>query len=181
MKKRNLFLMILFSFLTIGVYIAFWLHLTRKDVVRRLGTPKAVPPLVVLFSPFIVLLVGTLAALLLGSHDNSSGPEAGRNLFITLLIPLFIIGILVIPLWWFYKYFKAVHSATGYTDGMLLYIIWMLCIFVAFFPVWMLLVQNDINKAVSRESEHPAPPNPGDIGQYAPPAPPQTPAAPGSY
>lgn len=141
--------MILLIIVTFGIYVPVWLYLTRRDLVKALGNPKAVPPFWYLLAPILLLVI--LAVLLLAfSGADSTNVSPAVNIIMFLGGTAAIISTIVIPLWWFYRYFQAVHNTSGYTDHVLLYIIWILCIIVVPFPIWMLLVQNDINKTVLR-------------------------------
>jgi hypothetical protein len=147
MKKRNIAIMALLTIVTLGIYVPVWLYRTRQEIMRHTSRSKAIPPFILLLLPYLVLFVLLGISLATGSDASSS---IFNSLILLLAGPVAIIGMFVIPLWWFYRYFTAVHEVTHGTDGMLLYVIWVLCVFIVFFPVWMLLVQNDLNKTAAQ-------------------------------
>lgn len=158
MKKRSLPVILLLALVTLHIYVFFWLYATRKDLVRQAGNPKAIPRLIWLFLPAIVFIVVLLAGALTSLSGAPGNSIVKASAF--LVGPLGIIGLFVIPLWWFYHYFTVLHKVTQGSEPVLLYVIWIICLFVGFLPVWMLLAQNDINKAADRLTQASSPPQP---------------------
>lgn len=167
MKKRHPAAVLLLPIVTLGIYCVYWLYATRRELLARTGNNNAIPSVFILFLPFI-LLVGLVIAGALASGDASLAPgEADAEtslgvvsvISIILIIGFFIGGIFVLPLWWFWKYCKAVVAVTGNKgmDFTQLYVLYVAIVWLCgVAPVWMLITQLDFNKiADGNDTDHP--------------------------
>jgi hypothetical protein len=149
MKKRNLFVVLVLSFITLGLYGLFWLYFTRRDILRFLPDKKAIPSFWVMAAPVLILLGLATLALIINALSTRSGGNPINGVLLLVGIPTSF-ATLVVPFWWMWHYFKAVYALTAKagqtgTEVWVLYLLWIASILVAV-PVWMLLVQNDLNK-----------------------------------
>jgi len=164
MKKRNLFLVCVLTILTLGIYLLVWLYDTRKDAVKQLNEPKAIPPVSILFLPFMLLLVSFVFSL--ATRDSNAG-----NVIVLLVGIVAVPAIFIVPLWWFYKYSHGMYRVTHGTEPMLLYVLFIVLYTVGLGFVWMILVQNDINKALEHQVQAPQPPDTTPAIEHSPPQP----------
>jgi drug/metabolite transporter (DMT)-like permease len=168
MKKRSILTICILGFVTLGIYMLVWLYQTRREIVKTLNDPKAIPPFWVLFAPLLVLLVVVAAVVTSGGNTPLSN------------IPALLIGVvtvpaaILIPYWWIYKYSHAADRITQGTDPMLLFVLYILLYATGLGFVWMILVQNDINKYLEN-SGHAAPPPSAPSVPQQPYTPPQMP------
>ena len=107
-RKRNWFLVILFSFITFGLYGIYWYVVTKKEM----------------------------------TDLGADIPTA------------FLVIIPIVNIYWLWKYSKGVESiSNGNTNGVLLFIIWLV-----FSPVAIYLTQTELNKHAEGSSPMPAEP-----------------------
>ena len=147
MKKRNLGIMILLTFVTLGIYTMVWIYKSRKEVTTILQNDKAIKPFIWLLAPLLILIALFFIIFLVNFISNSDSNTVGT--VVTAFGFLAVLGTFAIPFWWFVGYFKAVHAATGGNDFSLLYGIWVISFLVGV-PIWILLVQNDLNKKIDQ-------------------------------
>jgi hypothetical protein len=160
MKKRNLWAVAGLIIITLGIYIFYWLYMTRLDIVRRLQNKQAIPRVTWLFIPFLVLISSTVLSFIVQYFNGGTLPTA-MGVVLTLTAIPSVVAIVVLPFWWFYKYSIAMHAALQRTDGMGLYILWLVSGFVLCgVPIWMFVIQNDINKALRPPQQQPDSPTP---------------------
>ncbi len=183
MKKRNIGLVLLFSFITLGIYVIYWLYIIRKELLPFAHNKNNFPRVLWLFLPWLLLI----SLLLLMAVLTASMPDSGSTfvgivaIFTSLVIFGGIIAGIIVSFWWFYRFFKGIAEVTGGTDPMLMYVLWIL-FNLMFGPIWTLLVQNDINKFIDNGYR----PVPKEVPpQWYPPAPegpaPQMPLPPNPY
>jgi cytochrome c biogenesis protein CcdA len=107
MKHRNIVTVIILSLITLGIYDLYWLASTKKEL--NAHTKIHVPTLWLLFSPILLLLPMTIILLATRGADQSVAA------IISIVLGIFIvIGVTVVPVYWFLKYSKAVSE---YTNG----------------------------------------------------------------
>jgi len=152
MKHREVWKVIVFGIITLGIYDIYWLYSTRKEMVA-LG--QKIPRLIILFLPIIALLATALIQFIAGlasgsasvNGDMTRGVPAVVNIITILLGVLSVIGMIVISIYWFYQYSKAVYMVTagqvsiGLSMGLL---ILLNAVNVGF--VWCAIIQDGLNK-----------------------------------
>lgn len=149
MKKRSLLGMFLLTFVTLGIYQLFWLYNTKQELKSK---GQSVPPIALLFTPFLLLTIVVLFQLI-SRFSMASGTEtASGNTMVNLLSLLFglvaPLAILPIFLYWFYKYCKAAEVVTsgrlsfGFSYAMSI----VLSLFGVGF-IWTLIMQEGFNSA----------------------------------
>lgn len=198
MKKRHVLAVLGLSFVTLGIYVIYWLYKTRKELLHFLPDKKAIPRVIILFIPVFAMIGVVIGTGIISAALTFESPAYNAVWIATLiLIILSVLAACVVSFWWFYRYFRAVEAVTQGNDAMLLYTLWIILTIIGFGPVWVLIVQNDLNKFIEnghRPLKAPAypgypdntqqwqtPPQP-QHGQPHPPAPNypnQTPPAPG--
>ncbi len=146
MKKRNLPIVLLLTLVTLGIYALFWTYKTRQEILSQLADKKAIPSIFILLSPLFMALAFALLLLLQRASSNAIVLDV---LFVLLGMSL-VIASLVVPFWWFYKYFKALDQVTHADNFALLYCLWVIGAVFGFLPIWMMLAQNDLNKVIDR-------------------------------
>lgn len=189
MKKRNIAFVLLMSFLTLGIYIIYWLYATRKELLNYLPDKNTIPRVFYLFLPWLVLislfLLMSVVMAFAGTNDSAANI---MSIFVTIFGLVGFIGGIVVAFWWFYRYFKGVEMVTNGTDATLMYVLWIL-LSLMIGPVWTLLVQNDINKFIDngyrplakeppQQWQQPMQPGPQAPYQPMPPQQPYYPPAP---
>lgn len=112
MKHRNPLAVVGLSIITLGIYDLYWLSVTRKELNSK--TRHKVPTVWLLVSPIIILIgVAILQIVVSASNASSGGSRAGVNILSVLLGIIAVIGLLVVPMIWFYKFSKAVNEYTA--------------------------------------------------------------------
>ncbi|HET8709031.1 MAG TPA: DUF4234 domain-containing protein [Candidatus Saccharimonadales bacterium] len=154
MKKRSVGLVIVLSIITLGIYTLFWLFDTKEEMNAR---GAKIPPLKLLFLPLLGLAAIILLELIANGVD---GQESSRKSFniMAALVGVFSIGaMLIIPLYWYYKYCRGIELATrGQTTFGTSYLLWIVLSFVGVGFVWPGIIQSGFNTA---DSVGPANPN----------------------
>jgi hypothetical protein len=144
MKKRNLAAVLLLPFVTLGIYCIYWMYATRKELVSRNGDSRSIPPVIILFLP-LFLLAGVAMLIFLISFS-------GRSSVIVTVLSILLgaagaLSMLVIPLWWTWKYCRVVAATTHDMDFTQLYVLYVVIGWLfGLLPVWMLMVQLSFNK-----------------------------------
>ncbi len=158
MKKRNIFLVPFLTLITLGIYGIYWLYAVRRGLVEITGSKKDAPPVFFLFAPLVLsFLVVVLPSMFLASL-----PEDNRAVFSALTLisgMIMLVGMIVVPLWWFYKFFQTLYRVTRQTEGVILYVIGIVLTIAGVGVFIMLVAQNDINKYLSTRTPQ-VPPNP---------------------
>ena len=167
MKKRSPIIVLLLSLVTLGIYHIYWLYITRKEVSYKLQNQVPSWPLVVLFSPFIVILL----IVLLYADLSSVGvePNSGINSLYFLVGSLAVLALIIIPFIWIYKFTKLISALTPQISNSL-YLIWVILAIFGVSIIWPVIVQSHLNGIIDgQQPEQPALP---------PSAPPATTSAP---
>ena len=139
MKHRNLLPTVILGYVTLGIYGLYWLIVTRRSLVEKLGNKKAVPSVLLLFVPFFLIAAAIIVAVLFRSNT-----AANIMIILTYLIAL-IVGP-IISIYWFYKFTNALHQVAQGIDPILHLVLAIIMWSVGLGPVWLLLAQNEINK-----------------------------------
>jgi hypothetical protein len=169
MKKRNPFLVIVLSIVTLGIYDLYWLSSTRKVLNQK--TAEKVPGVWMLIVPILVLIAGVITTTVeiansVGTTtytDPSTGSftygDTGSALVLGKLLLYFGLFLTsVVSFYWFWRYSKAVNA---YTNGQMSFPVAFLLIWVLHF-IGVAFIQDQFN---SQLDGHPALPS-------APPSPP---------
>lgn len=163
MKRRHVLAVLGLSYLTLGIYVLYWLYKTRKELLQFLPDKKAIPRVFLLFVPVLVLIGMVIISIAWGAMTIENYADAGQTFSVTftVLLILGVIGIFVVSFWWFYKYFQALEAVTKGNDAMLMYGLWIGLTLVGAGPVWTLVAQSDLNKFIENDYRPIHPPYPG--------------------
>jgi hypothetical protein len=168
MKNRNVIAVVCFSIITLGIYDLFWLVSTKKELNAR--TKQHIPSIWLLFIPVLalIILIGIDAAVAVAQSNSGSGSSAA-SIIVGILVGLVsIFAAVVIPVYWFLKYSKAVHE---YTNGELSTAVSFLLLWVLRF-VGIAVIQDKFNDMLAASSAAGAMPMAAGM---AVPVPPQMP------
>ncbi|HEV7454611.1 MAG TPA: DUF4234 domain-containing protein [Candidatus Saccharimonadales bacterium] len=163
MKKRNPVAVLLLPIVTLGIYYIYWLYITRKELVSRNGDDRSIPRVTILFLPTLLLVGVAMLMFLLSFSGTSSTIVTALSVLVGSAC---VLGMLVIPLWWMWKYCQVVIAVTH--DSTQLYVLYVVIAWLfGLLPVWMLIVQLSLNKVADagvaagqlppHDFEHPAP------------------------
>jgi hypothetical protein len=153
MKKRNPAAVLLLPFVTLGIYMVYWLYATRKEIVARNNNPNSIPPVIVLFAPVLLLIALFFAIIMIAWNDDGT---AANNLLIMFLAIIGFAAIAIVPLWWFWRYCKTVAETTRGMDATQLYVLYVVISWLCTLPsVWMLITQMEFNKLIEAEEAAP--------------------------
>ncbi len=113
MKKRNPFLVSLFSLITFGVYTLFWLFWTKQEMVKK---GAKIPPFWYIFLPFagLFLAAGAILAAFVTSSSNAGGSHIVKSAVgdFSLLLGLAAIVGIGLGFYWLYKYCVGIGKVT---------------------------------------------------------------------
>jgi len=113
MKQRNVIAVVCFSIITLGIYDLFWLASTKKELNAR--TKQHVPSLWLLLAPIALLIVMAIIDGAVSTAQSTSGTSSPVGVIIGILLGIVVVfAAIVVPVYWFLKYSKAVHE---YTNG----------------------------------------------------------------
>lgn len=177
MKKRNIAAVMIYGFITLGIYDLVWLYKTRKEMIAR---GARIPSFYLLFTPIlaaaaalILLVVVSLAQSTDSAVDTTQTTMSALSIVVMIVAVLATLASIPIVFYWLYKYSEAVEhvtrgqTTTGFSFGMAL-----VFYFVGVSFVWNGLIQDAFNKL----DESTTPPTP--IPQSQPNPPQQPPATP---
>jgi low temperature requirement protein LtrA len=147
MQKRELWKVIVYGIITLGIYDLVWLYKTRNELVAKGGE---VPSFWLLFSPLVLFFISGLILLAANSvtdlNNGTLDDSAANVTAITLMVIAGVLSLLV-SLYWFYKYSQAVEKVTdGQTTAMFSFGMWALFTLVSASFVWPALIQNGYNQ-----------------------------------
>jgi hypothetical protein len=163
MTHREVWKVIVFGLITLGIYDLYWIYKTRNELVAK---GNKVPKFIILFVPLIAMVAAVIFnVILLTVTSDSTGSGAstaagGAALVGGLLIILASLASIPISLWWFYHYCKAVEHVTGgkTSFGMAYGLAIVLSLLnVAF--VWPGIIQDGFNKAGTEGAPAPTSPS----------------------
>lgn len=162
MKRRNPFLVLLFSLITLGIYTLFWLHFTRGELLARVEDKKSIWPVWYLLIPFALII---FAVMIYAVNYSSGNNPPASNSIVFLIGAASVVAMVVVPFIWFYKYSKVVGGVTHEMDGTTLYILWIVLSLFSVGFVWPLIVQLELNKFIDKQAgsatpQAPMPPAP---------------------
>lgn len=173
MQKRNIWGILGLYIITLGFYHIYWLYKVRNEIVAHSGDPKSVPP----FAHYLMVMLGLIALIILsGVVSASSDGTSATPAVMGLLVLLASLAVIVYGFWWTYR---LCHTAAVVTHGMEVstsFIIFVICVLFGVPLIWLLLVQNDINRAVDREAAGGTPPT--SVTPSQPPVAPTPPVVP---
>lgn len=178
MKRRHVVAVLLLSYLTLGIYTVYWLYRTRLDLLQYTPDKNAIPRVIIMFIPFFALIAAVLMALLgsaVAQGDTGAALGTAVSILATVLVLASILALFIVSFWWFYRYFQVLEQVVQGNDGMLYYTLWVILTLFGLGPVWVILVQSDLNKFIDNNYQPlrvPMQPN------YQPPAAPQVTAHP---
>jgi hypothetical protein len=172
MKKRNPGIVILLSFVTFGIYCIYWLYATRKELVRRNHNSRSIPPVILLFAPLFLITALIVALFAIGAALDSSQAAVSVLLFVLTIIGA--LAIIALPLWWYWRYCQVVAESVKPIGGMDFAQMYVLHVVLAWMfwllPVWMLIVQVELNKLIDHDAQahHLHPPHPDPNTEHHP-------------
>ena len=111
MKQRNVVAVIIFSIITLGIYDLFWLASTKKVLNER--TRVHIPSLWLLFSSLLIFIAAFIVEII-GQASSGGSASTGLNVVVILASIVGFLALVIVPVWWFLKYSKAVGE---YTNG----------------------------------------------------------------
>lgn len=177
MQKRNIAVVILLGFITLGIYDLYWLYKTRQELVALGGK---VPRFIWLLLPLLALLaVGVLwLFFLIALSDSSDSSQALMPLSVLSMIVgvVAVIAIFPITIYWMYRYSEAVEQVThGQTTTGFAFGLWLVLAILGFTFIWHGLIQDAFNKLDTPSMPKPPVPRPDQPSQPSV-TPPPTPA-----
>jgi hypothetical protein len=177
MKKRNIAAVMIYGFITLGIYDLVWLYKTRKELIAR---GAKIPNFALLLTPILAAAIALIALLIIGiTQSNDSVVDTSQTTTSVISIMVMLAAVLAtlasIPIvfYWLYKYSEAVEhvtrgqTTTGFSFGMAL-----VFYFVGVSFVWNGLIQDAFNKL--EEPAVPTTPSPQSDQPQQPPAAPPT-------
>jgi hypothetical protein len=111
MKQRNVVAVIIFSIITLGIYDLFWLASTKKVLNER--TRVHIPSLWLLFSSLLIFIAAFIVEII-GQAASGGSASTVLNIVVILASIVGFLAVVIVPVWWFLKYSKAVGE---YTNG----------------------------------------------------------------
>lgn len=151
MKHRHVLAVLALSYLTLGIYVIYWLYKTRLELLAYSQNKKAIPKVIVLFIPCFVLIgLAIISSVASASFYDLSGENAANATFVITLVLMMagILAVFVVAFWWQYHYFRTLEATVQGNDAMLLYVLWIILTLFGLGPIWVLLVQSDLNKFI---------------------------------
>ncbi len=148
MQKRELWKVIVYGIVTLGIYDLVWLYKTRNELVAK---GQKIPsfwllfmPLFALIAAFVVMLVHSAAAVATGQGAENASAVGVLGIVIAVVA---LLASIPITLYWFYQYCKAVEVVTkGKLSLILNYIMLLILNIIGIGFLWPALVQDTFNK-----------------------------------
>jgi len=143
-KRRHVLAVLGLSFVTLGIYVIYWLYKTRKELLGYLPDKNAIPRVIILFIPVFAMIGIVIFGAVMTAALYSRNSAAAMGVISMILMMTCLLAIFVVEFWWFYKYLKAVEAVTQGNDAMLLYALWIILTIMGLGPIWVLIVQSDL-------------------------------------
>lgn len=176
MKHRGLLKVVLLSYVTLGIYQLVWLWKVREGLLERLQDKKAIPSLAIALGVLLVLGAILFAALISALYAYDYDQPSTDNSLLWVILPI-VVFVPAGAAYWLYRFTRALHMVVGGISPLPNLVLFCLLSWNGFSPLWMAIVQNDINKFLEKENPPPLPLATPTVG---PPVPPQiTPHQPG--
>lgn len=153
MKKRGSFLVFFLPYITAGIYLIYWLVVTRRDLVKQ--TNVKVPSVWILFSP-LLLMAAVLIFLVAvaGGRGIEPGSDTARVVnTITILLELIaVVATFVIAIYWYWRLGKAVEAYTkGQMSAPAALALILLFGLIGFGTVGFAIIQDSLNNATDEQ------------------------------
>lgn len=146
MKKRNPIAVLLLSYITLGIYVIYWLYATRKEIVERNNNPQSIPPVWTMFAPLLGFIVLAFIALIFNSAADSV--QTALNIVIAIGCVALLVGLFYFSFRFMWRYCLAASELTHGTDGKTLFWLWFIGSFFGLGPIAMLMIQSDLNRYI---------------------------------
>jgi phosphoglycerol transferase MdoB-like AlkP superfamily enzyme len=148
MQKRELWQVIIFGLITLGIYDLVWLYKTRNEMVRRGAN---IPNFKLLLLPLIFFILMIILSALAGFAQWDVPGSLNTKALISalfLVLPFFSVIVWIpISLYWLYKYCNGVEKVTkGKMSLGLSYAAVLVLGCTGFGIVWPFLIQDAFNK-----------------------------------
>lgn len=171
MKKRNPIAVLALSYVTLGIYVVYWLYATRKEIVSQNGNEKSIPPVKSMYLPLLgLVLIGLLQLIVNGKPDGTaSAVVVAINIISALGGIAAFVAVIYCSFRFMWRYCLAAHALAQGTDGKTLFWLWFIGSLFGLGPIAMLMIQSDLNRYIR---DH----NSTSLGQNQTPTP--TPIAP---
>jgi hypothetical protein len=155
MEKREVWKVIVFGLITLGIYDLYWLYKTREELVAK---GAQIPRFIILLLPTILLLAAALVSMIIllatatpttvngtATFESDNTPAASIPFFI--IMGLGALAYIPITLWWLYRYSQGVELATKgeVSKGLSFFMAIVLGVFSVSF-VWPGFIQDAFNK-----------------------------------
>ena len=100
MKRRHVLAVLGLSFVTLGIYVIYWLYKTRKELLHYLPDKKAIPRVLILFIP-ILAMIGLVIGLSVITAALTYDSTAYNVVWIITLIVIMagMLAIFVVNFW----------------------------------------------------------------------------------
>lgn len=144
LRKRNLLVVLLLTLVTLGIYYLVWLYKTRKELLSVNDDKNAIPSFWLLFLPCLAFFILFIPLIAVSPDDMSDAAAAFLGIFTILLA----VGTIALNLWWYYRYCQILTKVTKGMDVTTSYVLFIVLNFFSVGFVWIMLAQNDINKAI---------------------------------
>jgi hypothetical protein len=167
MKKRNPIAVLLLSYITLGIYVIYWLYATRKEIVERNGNPQSIPPVWTMFASLLGFVVLALISLIFNSAADSV--QTALNVIVAIGCIVFFIGLFYFSFKFMWRYCLAASELTHGTDGKTLFWLWFIGSLFGLGPIAMLMIQSDLNRYI-RDQDTPAKQPPTSQTPQTPPS-----------
>lgn len=146
MKKRNPIAVLLLSYITFGIYVAYWLYTTRKEIISQNNNEQSIPPVKTIYMPLLGIAAVGLVALIFNSSPGSTADVVNG------ICGLIGLGLFAATIYYSFKfmwrYCLAASELTHGTDGKTLFWLWFIGSFFGLGPIAMLMIQSDLNRYI---------------------------------
>lgn len=151
MQKREIWKVIVFGLITLGIYDLVWLYKTRNEMAAK---GQKVPSFWLLLAPFLMFILMFLLNFIIhfvsaqNGADDVQNPGLGLvNILTILIVTLAVFGSIPLIVYWFYAYCKAVEGVTGgQTNFGFSFGLWFVLNLFNLGFVWPGLIQDGFNK-----------------------------------
>lgn len=129
-KKRNPLLVVLFSIISLGIYLIYWLISTNIEIKKKIYSSP---------SPYWILFILLFNISGFSVYALSSILKISFFYSLIIALSLFLVSF-ILSIIYFYKYSEAINKLTGF-NKILLTLLWIL-----FWPVAVFISQKQLNK-----------------------------------
>ena len=162
MKRREIVVVIIASYLLNIFYNVYWFVQTSREITAALDDEASIPRVWSVFKPFLIgIALFAFAQLLIWTGRPGSAQHNPYLIgLLTLLFLVFLVVTIVMSVRFLWRYCHALARLVPTVDGTTIFWVWLLCSLLGFTVIGVAWAQYEINKYIEGGQSSNAPTTP---------------------